>query len=83
MPTYILNKGDIIVKQSSSISATTVNNPYLIFGEVVEVSDLEDKYTVGDIVLYNSAQQLDLSQSDTPFYLIKNTDILFIDDNGT
>ena len=83
MPDYILHKGDVIVQQAASISNTTLSNPYLVFGEVINVSDLCDSYSAGDIVLYDSRNQLELQQSSQTYYLIKEKDILFIDDNGT
>lgn len=83
MPTYILKKGDILIQQTSSISSTTVSVSNLIFGEVALVSDLCDAFEVGDVVLYNSANQLNIVQNNIPYYLIKESDILFIDDNGT
>lgn len=83
MPTYILKKGDILIQQTSSISSTTVSVSNLIFGEVALVSDLCDAFEVGDVVLYNSENQVNIVQNNIPYYLIKESDILFIDDNGT
>lgn len=77
---YTLHKGDIIVTQTDSLSGTTLPaSPFLVFGEVQQVSDLEDMYSVGDVVLYNSEGKLNLQLTGVPYYLIKNTDILFKD----
>ncbi len=77
---YTLHKGDVIVTQTASISGTSLPaSPLLIFGQVEEVSDLEDTYVVGDVVLYNSGNALNLQLTGTPYYLINDRDILFKD----
>lgn len=80
----ILQKGQILLTQTTSWRDITFpNNPFL-FGEVVGVSDLSDgRYKDEDVVAYNGQGAVLFSDSGDNYILTTEDKVVFKQDPGT
>ncbi len=74
----ILKKGQVLITQYLSQLDIVLQNTTYLTGQIVQVSDLEDMYAVGDMVTYDpqGAQNLKYGASES-YTLTTNDKILY------
>ncbi len=73
----ILQVGQVLLTQTTSQLSIVFNNAPFLNGEIVQVSDLEDRYSVGDIVAYDPKGSQNFTYSSTTYTLTTNDKILY------
>jgi hypothetical protein len=80
-PDITLNKGQILLTQSTSgLGVVMVNNSFLN-GTVALINELSDVWAVGDLVLFNSKDATLFLFEEVTYYLITE-DKCFYKENG-
>lgn len=76
-PDIILNKGQILLTQTTSGLGIVMNNSPFINGTVELVNDLSDTWEVGDLVLFDPLEANKFSFDGDIFYLITEDKIFY------
>lgn len=74
--TITLNKGQVLLTQIDT-SVILLSDSNLQWGEVVLVSDLDDRYSVGDNVLYIPEGSITVTLGGSSYFLVDVNKILF------
>jgi hypothetical protein len=76
-PDVTLNSGQVLLTQTSSLLSIDASGTGLQFGEVELVSELDDRFSVGDVVLFDPKDANQLSFSGAIYFLTTEDKIFF------
>ena len=77
VPDIIINKGQIVLSQSTSGWGIVMDNNDFLFGSVEIVNDLTEQYSVGDIVLFDPQGAKLFMYDDGTYYLTTEDKVYF------
>lgn len=76
-PSIILNRGQVLVSQTSSGLGIQIDNSPLLNGTIELVNDLTDLYEVGNLVLFNPQGAVILKYSGTDYFLTTEDNLFY------
>ena len=76
-PDIVINKGQIVLTQTTSGWGIVMDNNDFLFGNVEIVNDLSEQYILNDIVLFDPQGAKMFMYDDTTFYLTTEDKIYF------
>lgn len=76
-PDIVINKGQIVLTQTTSGWGIIMDNNDFLFGNVEIVNDLSEQYILNDIVLFDPQGAKMFMYDDTTFYLTTEDKIYF------
>lgn len=77
VPNLVLNKGQILLLESSSKQGIILTNNDYIFTNVMAINDLSELYAVGDYVTFNPVDATLLIFDNDTYYLTTEDKIIF------
>lgn len=76
-PDLTLNKGQILLIQSSTSLGIEVDNSPFLNGVVSLINDLSDLYIVGDLVLFDPTNATKFKYSSEDYFLITENKVFY------
>lgn len=76
-PNIILNKGQILLKESASSLDIDISATSFMFGDVEAVYEFTDRHEVGDVVMFNPKDADQISYSNEVYFLTTEDKIFF------